>query len=115
MAGLILGEIIRLSASPIIGAPAAGFVLGAIMSRDIQDGGNGVIEGTITINTVPGSRRVRLFDARSGRLIRETWSAANGAYAFQHIDRARDYFVLAHDYLEIYNAVVADNVTPDPM
>ena len=82
----------------------------------MQDGGTGIISGTVTINTIPGSRRVRLFDLKSGRLVREAWSdPATGAYQFVHIDRHRDYFVLVHDHLRIYNAVVADLVTPEPM
>ncbi|ODV42268.1 hypothetical protein AWV79_28250 [Cupriavidus sp. UYMMa02A] len=83
--------------------------------RDTIWGGTGKIGGVTTINNTPGSRKVRLFDARSGLLIRQTWADANGNYVFPNIDPSRLYFVVGHDYQMVYNAVVQDRITPDPM
>src|SRR3569623_1332889 len=116
MAGRILSPLTRLSRSPIVGRPAAGSTtFGALLRRDLQDGGHHYIAGSVTVNTIPARRQVRLYDLRSGRLIRATWSAENGAYEFQNINGALQYLVLAHDYQAIYNAVVADFVTPEVM
>lgn len=115
MAGRIFAPLLRLSRSPNIGPPVGGRVAARVMRRDMQDGGKGYIAGTVAINGVPASRRVRLFDLISGRLIRETWSAANGAYQFDYLALNREYLVLSHDYLAIYNAVVADRVTAEAM
>lgn len=50
---------------------------------------------------------------RTGLLIAETWSRADGHYRFDTLDATRDYFVLAHDYAHQFNAVIADWVTPE--
>lgn len=42
--------------------------------RDMEDGGTSFVEGYVTYNGVPASRRVRLCILQSGRLVRETWS-----------------------------------------
>ena len=115
MAGYIFAPLQRLSRSPNVGGPVGGHIATPIMRRDMQDGGHGYIAGTVTINGVPASRRVRLFDLISGRLIRETWSASNGAYQFDYLALNREYLVLSHDYQAIYNAVVADRVTAEAM
>jgi hypothetical protein len=82
-------------------------------------GGMGRIDGTTKIKGTPDapvSRKVRLFDVRTGLIIRETWSdPVTGAYAFTGLDPARDYLALAHDHTRQYNAVVADRLTPEPM
>lgn len=74
--------------------------------------GNGTISGIVTIENIPGSRKVRLYRKHDGMLIRETWSAANGAYSFTNIDPAWEYFVVAHDHLRVYNGVIQDMLVP---
>lgn len=85
---------------------------------DSIDGGRYRIIGTVAIDDspdIPLRRQVRLFDKRTGRLVRETWSAeGTGAYAFEYIAN-RAYFVITHDYVGFYNAVVADGITPELM
>lgn len=82
-------------------------------------GGLGRIAGTVQIKGRPDSpvaRKVRLFDVRTGILVRETWSdPVTGAYAFTGLDPTRDYLALAHDHTRQYNAVVADRLTAEPM
>jgi hypothetical protein len=80
--------------------------------RNIYQGGSGTIQGTVTIENIPGARQVRLFDKRSGLLIAETWSTPTGHYKFNNVDADREYFVVAHDHLRVYNAVVQDMLTP---
>lgn len=77
-----------------------------------DNAGNGVISGVVTIENIPGSRKVRLYRKQDGMLIRETWSAANGAYSFTNIDPAWEYFVVAHDHLRVYNGVIQDMLVP---
>lgn len=76
-------------------------------------GGPGKVSGTVTIAATgaPVARRVRLHDRRSGRLIRETWSAADGAYEFTHLKLGIEYVVYALDYTSTYDGVIADRVT----
>lgn len=80
--------------------------------KNIYQGGAGTIQGTVTIENIPGARQVRLFDKRTGLLVAETWSSPTGQYQFSHIDASREYFVVAHDHLRVYNAVVQDMLTP---
>lgn len=79
---------------------------------DLYNGGVGTIRGKVTVDDNPDSRKVRLYDLRSGRLLRMTWSAADGSYEFTGIDPALTYFVVGHDYTKTYNAVIQDMVKP---
>ena len=85
--------------------------------RDREDGGNYQITGTVDELGVAGRYRVRLHDRVSGRLIRETWSDASGAYSFGSIaNRPQGYYLLAFDHgADPVNAAVADLVSPEPM
>jgi hypothetical protein len=80
--------------------------------KNIYQGGSGTIQGTVTIENIPGARQVRLFDKRTGLVIGETWSTVTGHYEFNNINPTREYFVVAHDHLRVYNAVVQDMLTP---
>lgn len=83
--------------------------------KDMEHGGIGRVRGTVTIDGTPGSRKVRLLDARSGVLVREQWSAADGSYAFNNIRLELDYVVLSHDHTGVFNAVVQDRVRAELM
>ncbi len=87
------------------------------LRRDMEDGGGYRIVGNVSELGVLGSYRVRLFDRKSARCIHGTWSADNGAYAFNNIAyRANGYFVIAYDHGQFpLNAAIADLVTPEPM
>lgn len=80
--------------------------------KNIYQGGNGTIQGTTTIENIPGSRQVRLYDKRSGLLVAETWSSPTGHYEFNNIDSSKEYFVVAHDHLRVYNGVISDMLKP---
>lgn len=91
---------------------------GLELARDIEFGGCGVVIGTVKRDAdpvdLPMRRRVRLFDERSGLLVREAWSdAATGAYSFAGLDASRTYTVVAYDHDHAYRAVIADNMTPE--
>lgn len=75
--------------------------------------GYGCITGTVRIEGDPAARKVRLFDALTALVLAETWSAADGTYRFDFLDPERDYFVLAHDHVRQFNAVIADWVRPE--
>ncbi len=81
---------------------------------DIFDGGNFRLRGSVTVAGTAAARKVRLFDWRTGRLVREAWSDAAGQYGFDWIAN-RKYLVIAHDHLAQYNATVADVVIPVAM
>ena len=87
-------------------------VRGQTYRLDIADSGTGVISGVVTIENIPGTRKVRLYRKHDGRLVRETWSTVTGHYSFTNIDPALEYFVVAHDHLRTYNAVVQDMLVP---
>lgn len=82
--------------------------------QDVECGGDGEVVGTTKNAGTPNypvSRRVRLVRKRDGVLARETWSNANGDYAFRSIRRGDDYVVLSHDHTGLYNAVISDSVS----
>ena len=63
----------------------------------------------------PVRRRVRLHEQSSGRLVREVWSdATTGAYSFTGL-RLTTYYVVSFDHTNTFAAVIADNLTPEPM
>jgi hypothetical protein len=77
------------------------------------DSGPGNITGT-TRNTpdTPVSRRIRLHEQSSGRLVRETWSdSITGAYSFTGL-RLTLYYITAFDHTGNYNGVIATGITP---
>lgn len=89
-----------------------------MMPVDMQDGGQGVISGTVKEKNTPFNtplrRRVRLFEERSGRFIRETWSDADtGMYYFTGLKTTQKYTVVAYDHNGVYRGVIADNLTPE--
>ena len=63
---------------------------------------------------IPVARRVRLHEQISGRLVREVWSDASGAYSFNGI-RLTTYYVVSFDHTGGFGGVIADNLTPEPM
>jgi hypothetical protein len=79
---------------------------------DAFDAGAGTISGVTTVENVPKSRRVRLYLKQDGRLVRETFSNSVGQYSFVNLNPALEYFVVAHDHLRVYNAVISDMVKP---
>lgn len=82
-------------------------------------GGLGRIDGTVKVDSSPDypvHRKVRCFRDRDAVCVGETWSdPVTGEYSFEYVDPAERYTVLAYDYTGAYRAVVADNLTPDPM
>lgn len=97
--------------------PIAGLLFQPGVRCDIEDGGAYRITGNVDELGVYGSYRVRLFERKSGRFIRETWSAADGSYAFNYIAyRPNGYFAIAFDHGDNpLNAAIADLITPEPM
>lgn len=97
--------------------PIAGLLFQPGVRVDIEDGGAYRITGNVDELGVYGSYRVRLFERRSGRCIRETWSAADGSYSFPSIAyRHQGYFAIAFDHVDNpLNAAIADLITPEPM
>ena len=84
---------------------------------DAVDGGPLRSAGTVAVDgtpTVPVSRRVRLFDQLSARLVRETWSdPTTGAFAFEGLRQAQ-YLVVSADHTALYDPVARDRVVPVP-
>ena len=87
------------------------------LTRDMVDGGGHQIVGTVDEMGVAGAYRVRLFERRTGRCVRETWSAADGSYSFPYIAyRYQGYFAVAFDHGDNpLNAAIADLITPELM
>ena len=72
----------------------------------------GIIRGKVTVENIPAARQVRLYDKKNGLLIKETFSKPNGDYEFLFLDPRREYFVVSHDHLRTYNAVISDMIDP---
>lgn len=85
--------------------------------RNVYQGGNGRIVGTVGIKGSPNTpvqRRVRLIDEKSGLLVREVFSdPVTGAYEFLYVAMDHKYTVMTYDYDNNYRAVVADNITAE--
>lgn len=100
--------------SPLVGGPAGGQVRLSKIWRDTEDGGPGRIADQVTVEVdgvpTPASRRVLLLERRSGRVVRSTWSDADGAYAFENLRTDIEFVLLGLDYARDYNAVVLDQV-----
>lgn len=92
---------------------------GVVPYRDFEFGGFGRVAGTVKEDgspDVPVKRRVRLHREQDGLLVREVWShPVTGAYSFDYIDATKVYTVITYDYEHDYRAVIADNITPEPM
>lgn len=86
---------------------------------DVEYGGPGVVSGTVVIKgnpDAPGYRRVRLFDRKSGRLLRQTWSdRVTGKYEFRGVAMGRAYTVVGYDHTGQHNATIADPAWPELM
>ena len=78
---------------------------------DANYGGPGVISGIVEIGPTPVERKVRLYDAGSGQLIREIWANSDGTYSFPGMKKGIEYTVTATDYSGNYNDVIAARVT----
>jgi hypothetical protein len=77
------------------------------LRRDIEDGGPlSIIEPVTRLNTIPPqSRRVRLCDQRSGRLVREQWSdPTTGNVDFQYL-REGPWVLYALDHTHEHESV----------
>lgn len=105
---------------PIAGAPVV--VPAPVVARATGDlsefGGAWRLFGTVVQAGSPDVnvwRRVRLFDLRSGALVRETWSdPITGAYAFEGL-ASRDYVVESYDHTGTHQGVISVKPTLDPM
>ena len=73
-------------------------------------GGSGAIKGMVKIGATPCKRLVRLYDAKTGILIRETWAAGDGSYTFPGLRTDIDFTVTGTDYTGAYNDVIAARV-----
>lgn len=108
----LVGGLIRHSPG-IVGLGASAQRVGGLLQHDAADGGGYRVAGVVKVDGTPPTpvrRRVRLFDVQRGRLVRETWSADDGTFAFERI-RAGEYLVVSDDYSRTYNAVAADRVS----
>lgn len=95
-------------------------VVGSVAIFDANFGGAGQIVGTTkelyTPTNLPVSRRVRLHEQRTGRLVREAWSEPQtGGYAFSYLRVDRLYYVVAFDHTGAYGGVIETDITPEPM
>lgn len=91
----------------------------SVRTNDVYFGGTGKVFGDVAIDDdpdVPVRRKVWLMRCRDGVVIREQLSdPVTGSYVFEGIDMAQKYAVIAFDSSGLFNAVIADNLTPEPM
>jgi hypothetical protein len=86
--------------------------------KDAYFGGNGFISGTTKEKGTPDHpkvARVQLISENTRTLVAETLSDASGNYRFENLDRTQRYTVIGYDREHLYRAVIADNLTPEPM
>jgi hypothetical protein len=81
-------------------------------------GGNGFIAGTTKEKGTPDHPKVamvHLISENTRIMVAETWSDASGNYRFENLDPTQRYTVIGYDREHVYRAVIADNLTPEPM
>jgi hypothetical protein len=86
--------------------------------RNAYFSGNGFIAGTTKEKGTPDHpkvARVQLISENTSTMVAETWSDASGNYRFENLDRNQRYTVIGYDREHLYRAVIADNLTPEPM
>ena len=95
----------------------AGSILRILSSYDSEFGGLGQISDAIDKEGTAGSYRLRLYHRATGKLLRQTWSAADGSYTFDHIaEESEGYFIVGFDHgASPVQAGVGDLITPEPM
>jgi hypothetical protein len=81
---------------------------------DFVDGGVYTYRGTTEVKGTPSnalvSRRVRLHDTLSGRVVSEQWSvAATGTFTFTGL-RLGSFYAVGFDHTGTYNGVIATNI-----
>lgn len=87
-----------------------------ILTRDMVDGGDGefIIADPFTLNGTPFSGKLRAFDERSGRLVRQMYSNAIGATRMQYLNRNQEYLIVGYDGND-YPALAYDHQIPTKM
>jgi hypothetical protein len=84
---------------------------------NLIDGGDGQfvnpIGAPITLDGLPYRTRLRVSEERTGRLVREVWSADDGTWRVTYLNRRQQYLVVCYD--ATYPALAYDHQTPDPM
>lgn len=95
----------------------AAILRGGRRSRDMVYGGNGQFSNPpntpILKDGVPYQARIRVFEERSGHLVREAFSATDGTWTLPYFNRAQTYLLVAYD--GAYPAQAYDFRTPDLM
>ena len=75
------------------------------------------ISGTTGNTSAQGPYLVRLFERKTGRLVRETWSDEQGFWQFDGLAAGRTWFVVMHDHAgdvrnpAFMNAAIQDMVS----
>lgn len=107
----------RYARSALASNSQAGVLRDPRFTRDMSDGGDGQFanppDDPITLDSLPYRTRLRVFEERSGRLVRESWSEADGTWRITHLNRNQTYLVVCYD--ATYPALAYDHQTPDPM
>lgn len=96
---MVLGGARRLPASSIAGSTA-------------QFSGHGFIAGLVTVAGSPAMQKVLCFDKLTDRCIAATISSEDGRYRFDHLNPDREFYVIAFDGPDRFNAVIRDQIKP---
>lgn len=87
-------------------------------ARDVADGGDGEFISPalypFTLNGVPFRGKLRAFDERSGRLVRQMYSEDDGSWRMPYLNRSQQYLVIGYDGND-YPALAYDHQIPTKM
>lgn len=113
---LLHTELYRVGSNPLLGQAQPKINKSNNYIKSVYYGGGYRLRGAITIKATgqPLSRRVVLLDAKTMYVVGSQWSGIDGNYSFDNISNGL-YVVLTQDYAGNYNAVIADQATPEPM
>ncbi len=88
----------------------------SLIRADRETAGLGVITGVVSIKAdpaqpaIPARRLVLCMDNRTKKIVRDTWSAADGSFMFSGLVPLHRYLILSEDNQETYNDVVAARI-----
>lgn len=107
----------RYGKSGLASNPRSGLRRAARSGYDAVDGGTGQFanppNAPITYDGAPYKARLRVFNERSGRLVREAWSNDDGTWIIAGLNRTQQYLIVCYD--GVFPAQAFDRQTPDPM
>jgi hypothetical protein len=87
------------------------FISADPVKRDVYFGGDGTVEGFVTVDGIVSQRNVTLYDRATKLVVGSQMSQPNGKFRFTTLDKTCKYFVLGDYGSETRESIVRDRIT----